>query len=542
MRRKFLFSILLIFAVATSITALKVIQMRFFPYFFTENSFESFEEDPVLYIYDPNGQMKNETAHHFLLKLRAASEWDADTSILSTIPEEEPVLLTIELWGKNILKKIISSELDEKTENLISEIYKKHPNTYLRFLPEMEGNEKAYPWANWGPVYTEAFERLSRIAKKVRGAKVVWGPAGRSGLMEYLPQKEIFDAASVSLDTENTELKKEIWRKIFRMRFTNVPLFIIGSPTHKKTLPASEIDLLFKKLKQEKTEIAFKNDILNTVAFPKRKKPVVFGVYDPDQKFTEHEKIEVEHIFISFKDVQNGDFTNELNDILSRHHDVIITFEPADLPGRKKGDFLTAIPAGEYDPLLKKFYGQLPPTDQNIYLRFAHEMEIPVDRYAWQKKDPVQYIKMFRYFMQFPHDPKVEIKKIWGPAGDRGSANWWPGSDVVDYISISVYGLPDKNITDPTKQESFEKIYHRKLRRIQHFKKPIFITEFGVKGSEEFQETWLQNAANLIKNDKAIYGVNYFNYQDVPKAWGNIKPPDWRISKKTFEKFTEALE
>jgi hypothetical protein len=91
---------------------------------------------------------------------------------------------------------------------------------------------------------------------------------------------------------------------------------------------------------------------------------------------------------------------------------------------------------------------------------------------------------------------------VWGPAGDRGSMEWYPGGDVVDFISIAIYGLPDKNITDPTRQESFETIFNRKAWRMRFASKPIFVTEFGVKGPEDFQAQWLEKAAEVL----AVHG------------------------------------
>jgi beta-mannanase len=169
-------------------------------------------------------------------------------------------------------------------------------------------------------------------------------------------------------------------------------------------------------------------------------------------------------------------------------------------------------------------------------------MEIPITRYPWQSQNPVDYIKSFRYFMNFQNPFPSNIKKVWGPAGDRGSIEWWPGNDVVDYISIAIYGLPDKNISDPKKQETFETIFKRKYWRMRFINKPIFITEFGVKGPEDFQTKWLEDAAKVIRMHKQIIGVNYFNMSDTPKAWGDIKPPDWSISKESFYRFIKVLE
>ncbi|NNG08758.1 MAG: hypothetical protein HKM92_01200, partial [Arenibacter sp.] len=110
-----------------------------------------------------------------------------------------------------------------------------------------------------------------------------------------------------------------------------------------------------------------------------------------------------------------------------------------------------------------------------------------------------------------------------------------------DIVSIAIYGLPDKNIIDPEKQESFETIFNRKIWRLRFLDKPIFITEFGVKGPEEYQTRWLKRAAEIIAQNSQLIGVNYFNMSDTPKAWGEIKPPDWSITKKSFLSFTETL-
>jgi hypothetical protein len=71
--------------------------------------------------------------------------------------------------------------------------------------------------------------------------------------------------------------------------------------------------------------------------------------------------------------------------------------------------------------------------------------------------------------------------------------------------------------------------------------KPIFITEFGVKGPEAFQKDWLLKAAEWIKTQPEIVGLNYFNHQDVPQAWGDMEAPNWALSASTFNAFVTAL-
>lgn len=210
----------------------------------------------------------------------------------------------------------------------------------------------------------------------------------------------------------------------------------------------------------------------------------------------------------------------------------------------KKVDVNTSksIVNGRYDAEIKKLFHIFSTTKQEIYLRWMHEMEIPIHRYAWQSQDPVEYVNAFRYFMQFEGGPGKNVKRIWGPAGDRGSIDFWPGDDMVDYISIAIYGLPDKNITDPNKQEAFSTIFNRKFYRMRFSDKPLFITECGVKGPEDYQDKWLADAANTLKANKHVFGICYFNLYDNPKTWGHIKAPDWSITSRSMSKFLDNVK
>lgn len=59
--------------------------------------------------------------------------------------------------------------------------------------------------------------------------------------------------------------------------------------------------------------------------------------------------------------------------------------------------------------------------------------------------------------------------------------------------------------------------------------KPFLITEFGVKGPDEFQKAWLENAARKINQAPKITGVCYFNLYDHSGVWRERKVPEWGI-------------
>jgi beta-mannanase len=337
-------------------------------------------------------------------------------------------------------------------------------------------------------------------------------------------------------------LPYQIQRKFHRLRFIDKPIFILGA----ENLGISNFNYEWiskvKKHIREYEQTIYSEENFKRPDFQiERTEEILLGFYDPGIKFLTEKEVSIEHIFISFYQIGNGQFKKIIND-LSLNNDLIITVEPGiDQHNISDPNVLKNVINGKYDNILEEFYSILASAEKKIYLRFAHEMEIPITRYAWQSKDPVLYINAFRYFMEYPKGDLEYIKKVWGPAGDRGSLEWYPGNDVVDYVSIAIYGLPDKNITDPEKQETFYKILSRKMYRFRFLNKPFFITEFGVMGDEEFQTKWLTEAAIAIRNTPRIRGVSYFNETDVPKAWGDIQPPDWSISKNTYRKFVEIL-
>lgn len=450
--------------------------------------------------------------------------------------------------GVKILNKIAAGEYDKGLKKLLSKLREAHGNIYLRWQPEMEVPNTKLPWANRGPIYQEAFNKFAEISEEVfPEARLTWGPAGYAGNMGSFPDPIYVEASTITLNSDSEEnvqiykhntIKEQLQRKLHRMRFVEAPVFILGS----RNMDVSEFNTEWleetaEKLQKDNEDINFRNIVKNTTNQNYREKEPIIGLYDFNELLVNEESVSVEHLFINFEQIEEGSFKNSINKVYARNHDVIITVEPI----KQDTTILKDLVAGKHDLILQKLYDFISKTDRIIYLRFAHEMEIPIERYPWQSRDPAEYIRAFRYFMQFPDKEMTHIKKVWGPAGDRGSIEWWPGDDVVDIVSLAIYGLPDKNITDPKAQESFSTIYNRKNWRIRFLQKPIFITEFGVKGPEEFQENWLLEATEVINSHREIIGVNYFNMTDVPKAWGDIKPPDWSITKKTFTRYANAL-
>ncbi len=513
--------------------------------------------EPVLGIYDRTNKVTQEEAKsmkHFALVLHDANEWHLQHNPLEQLDKAVPVLLTVEMWGKGMLEEVASGGNEAHLKALLTTVLNDRQHFYIRWNPEMEVPADLYTWSNQPSGYIAAFQKFSDICHQVApGAKVLYAPAGYAGALESYPGDEAVDAASITLnsnaeaavpDFEPAPVPAQLSRKLHRLRFVDKPVLVLGSKNMDVASFQEEWTAAAQERIEENKEVIYaaENFKRNNTDWEKNRQKFMVGLYDPDLLIVKHKAVTVEHIFIDFAHIETGEYVAKLQGVFDRGHDLILTVEPTTWNKEEDLNRLDRIIAGEFDGLIEKFYNSIPKTNHTIYLRFAHEMEIPITRYAWQSQDPVTYIKAFRYFINFPHTNQLNIKKVWGPAGDRGSLDWWPGNDAVDYISIAIYGLPDKNITDPNQQENFSLIYTRKAWRFRFVDKPIFITEFGVKGDEDFQTKWLKGAAKTVNKNPRIAGINYFNMPDIPQAWGEIKPPDWSISTESFEAFVNALD
>lgn len=563
MNNRTVFYILLIFFVIFSI----LIGFKYFNSSSTRNSsnaaITSEFAEPILGLFDPNQQLPNietDNFQHTVVSISRNSTDEAIYNALASLSSTKPNLITIKTLDtgeENVLQEFINGSFDDKIKAICNRVAETKQPAYLRWNPDMEVPVTLYSWQYQSSAsYIEAFRRFTQLSKQFSPkTKIVWGAAGYPGAEDYWPGNDVVDLISVTINSKS-ELQatgyphtKDVTillkRKIHRMRFMDKPILILGSEdTNTNKLAKEFLPVAVNEIKREQSTIysTIGPELSSSTPVASRTTKPVLGVYDPKQLLLTAEPVKVEHLFVDLGNIQSGYLLKAFTAITARKHDVILTVEPwKDKNYSKEDNVLLNTINGTYDTIFKSLYTVLSTTNQTVYLRFAHEMEIPIERYPWQSQDPVLYIKAFRHFMNL-NSPKLKnIKRIWGPAGDRGSVEWWPGGDAVDYISVAIYGLPDKNITDPKKQESFSTIYARKHHRMRFAHKPIFVTEFGVKGPEELQMKWLDDAANVINSHQEIVGACYFNLADNPRAWGKIPAPDWSINKDTFISFTKKI-
>ena len=480
-----------------------------------------------------------------------------------------PVLLTLEIWSpvmnrytgkKNMLDQINEGAFDRKINELAAFLARQTQPVWLRLNPEMEVHVDRYPWQMTSPAkYRESYQRISRMIRKAAPAvKMVWAPAGYAGTEEYWPGKADVDLISVTLKSgsegmtdkypDERTLTASITRKLHRTRFFDRPVLLLGSGRlqegeytraafdsaaaylqHYKAIEYNALDALDKPL----SPALLRND-----------SSLLTGVYDPDTRIVREVPVQVEHLFVNLSRLKKGQFRKMADSAKNRNHALIVTMEPwKDKKLAKDPELIQNILNGRYDSVLEQMYAVIRDFKGTVYLRWLHEMEIPITRYPWQSQQPLEYIRAYRYFVEFVRKKNpANIYFVWGPAGDRGSMEFYPGNDVVDYVSIAIYGLPDKNITDHRQQESFATIFNRKYNRLWMTHKPFFITEFGISGPDDYKNQWLTEAADVVNSKKEINGISYFNDADAPKAWGDIEAPQWSIPAEMYRGFLEKVK
>lgn len=532
--------------------------------FIVFNSFKAEKEKVLAQLSPFNWKRQAQPNYaHFRLKLNQSEDWDFDPQDLAGIDSIETLIITLETWGSKYWPSYRSNPLgwvpvgtyDAKIASLLKGISEFSGEIFLRFNPAMEVPGRYYPWQEYPSKYIDAHQHFVRLADSILPrAQIMWAPSGYPGCEEFYPGDEWVDAISLSLaaPTEKhlsayphyDDLQYDLYRRLHRLRYFAKPLWVFASAdaqTEKiEAINWEELSAHYARYKS----YAYGNEYFQRPSLTDQSDSLPFriGVYDPKLSLVQDTAVQLEHFFLNLGDFGDFNFDAEFWAAQKRGHDLIITLETIeDSLSERDDECLENLLNGKYDRRLKRFYDLINKTERTIYLRFSQEMEIPIQRYPWQSEDPFLYIDAYRYFMLFSDSLNPKIKRVWGPAGDRGSLEWYPGNDVVDFISFAIYGLPDKNITDPTKQEAFSAIYHRKSWRMRFAPKPIFITEFGVKGPEDYQKNWLLKAAETINNSPELVGINYFNSPDVPQAWGDIEAPNWSISPTTFRAFAEAI-
>lgn len=231
------------------------------------------------------------------------------------------------------------------------------------------------------------------------------------------------------------------------------------------------------------------------------------GIYDPDRNYASATPY-IRHYFMDWR------HPRQLGEEILKSQRLgavpLITIEPA---GYKDGKaLLQGIANGEFDDRLSALAEVLSNTNQPVYIRFAHEMDLP-EAYPWSTKDPKLYVAAYRHTVMHMRANGVldNVKWMWSPGGVRGTAEYYyPGDDVTDVIGSTVlYDRYWNGNFHPT----FAQLVEVRLWLEKYgWGKPVWIAEFGAGNADPvFQAKLLKEAATRHKE----YGFSALVYINI---------------------------
>jgi len=263
---------------------------------------------------------------------------------------------------------------------------------------------------------------------------------------------------------------------------------------------------------------------------PVRIKVPGFGIYDPGGSFLGNLGFTLEQVYISWINPDVAAMQEKINQIISNNRIPFVTIEP--WSGQNdEYTLLSDIPLGVYDDNINITVDILSGYTGKLYLSWGHEMDQDLTkRYPWSGKEPDLYIDAYRYVQdRIKKGLNNEINWIWSPVVKQGCEKYWPGDNYVDYIGMPVYSYPKWDKSYYGHIRSFKSWYAEKHNLVKQFNKPVFIVEFGVTGSMDYQTFWLQEAFETFTVLPSLEYVLFFYAEDTEGSWGEeFGTPDWR--------------
>ena len=223
------------------------------------------------------------------------------------------------------------------------------------------------------------------------------------------------------------------------------------------------------------------------------------------------------YLVLVFVDWQKYPDSGMLNAISDEGCCPVITWEPWQAVSKEAIGYDKLLQGG-YDEYIMTFAKHIRSFNQDVFIRFAHEMngnwypwsgsKIGVDKYkAIYKhvkdifdKEDVKNVKWV-FSINWEDAPNIEA---------NGFLNYYPGDMYVDYVGIDGYNWGKTRSWSRwiSFKELFEDTYKYATKEL---KKPVLITEFSSTSTGGDKAGWIRNAMHNIKNWKNVKGFMLFN-------------------------------
>jgi cellulose synthase (UDP-forming) len=262
---------------------------------------------------------------------------------------------------------------------------------------------------------------------------------------------------------------------------------------------------------------------------------VAIGAYDPHRAL-DRSLVAIEHTYV------RQDQPDRLAAVLAQATSArlaMVTIEP--FPARGLDNFvLDRIVAGTLDAQLRRDARAVREHRQVVLVRWGHEMELS-GLYPWAANRPDLYRAAFRRVVTiFREEGASNARFVWSPAGNEEAPAYYPGSDVVDYVGITVLEDEAWDQTAGQQAQSFTDLVAPRYLRKGQFGKTMLIAELGVSGTPERQADWLADAGRALKQFPHLRALVYFNDANPPVTGLSVLP-DWRVGAAPLQRLVEDV-
>ncbi|MFN3582320.1 hypothetical protein [Phenylobacterium sp.] len=268
------------------------------------------------------------------------------------------------------------------------------------------------------------------------------------------------------------------------------------------------------------------------------KRPVIhpggskLGAYDPYGDFSNDQGVVTEHLFLPWEDVELGALADADAYALARRRNVLVTVEPWSwaqdwnvTAARLRDDIL----AGRRDANMRAILEVLAGFKSPVTIRWAQEMDNPYGRFTWSNWRPADYVAAFRRMAALMRRITPDARIMWSPRGERTLGNYYPGSEFVDLVGLTVFGYDKFDVVQYGRTRTFAESVKQGYDLTVGYGKPIWVAELGYAGGSEYVARWAQDVTRNYPEYPELKEVVYFNDREVwawPRGLGR---PNWRV-------------
>lgn len=270
----------------------------------------------------------------------------------------------------------------------------------------------------------------------------------------------------------------------------------------------------------------------------KDKRPVIhpdgprLGVYDPWGDFRNEKGVATEHLFLPWEDVELSTLPAADAYALARGRHILITIEPwswAKEWNVSRAELRDLILSGKRDENMRAILKVVANFKSPVTIRWGQEMENPFGRFTWANWRPQDFIAAFRRMAGIIREMLPKANVMWSPRGQKNLVQFYPGSQYLDLVGLTVFGLEKYDVIVYGKPRTFVESVKQGYDLTVGYGKPIWVAELGYAGSVSYLAKWVDDVTAKHSQYPHLKEVVYFNDKEVWPWPYDLGYPDWRV-------------